>query len=841
MKTHPPTDCSPPPSPQSFEVLEMPPHVFKEQLKRVFNLTVNSRELGALMGIFDERGSGRIVCAEFSKTFLAMGIEERAKEYRANLDKQRQADEKRILEAEMKAKELAGKNSLQVADAFAEQDLQVAMHKLTEAAFRYDRAMPGAANLNSFNSLEMEPHVFKEQMRRAFNMKLTPPELAALMSFFDPSGKGKIVCKDFLQTFLKKGFEERSKKAAEWREVCREGLERLAREEEEKKEALERKVLVDVGGYTERDYQEAKQRLTLAALKYHKDPGSNAGLDAFEAEHLPPHVFKEQLRMAFNLKVSPGELAALMAIYDPQGTGRVHCKSFLNAFFRMGHEQRDRIAAGWRDEQRASEEKAAREEADREAEKATKQMAEVDFEFAEADFDAGLMKFLQMCHGFEQRQLGPAGLSGFQCAYLTPSEFREMFKRTFGVRVAPRELGALVRYFETTVKGVVNCTAFLNYFVQLRVRCEEFKGKADEQARLRAYHTELKDAYQEKTARAALLTSSQARPWRTQQQQQRGSKGASTSSGGSKSASGPRPKTPADKLKLRLAVGKQTGRMDLSTKYRWTSRDESVNSGAQLLGSAKGGGKLKDKQKRALKDTHVVVNELGAMSIAGVTEFRLQAFPEELFRTTTLTELWIDNHNLGWVPSQIGLLVSLEVLSVGGNNLEALPEELCVLVRLRRLYARKNALAALPGKFGALEALTDVDLSFNSFASFPLELVALPRLVTLALNKTNILDLPMDLAKMRSLSYLDLDSCPIKKAPAVLGKMAWLDVNGCVIPATPRAAFRFKITAEDEEEIEEFLRHRASSRSTAAVAARLRRRKGKVNTASNAEAALDAL
>ena len=46
--------------------------------------------------------------------------------------------------------------------------------------------MPGAANLDSFESLTMEPHVFKEQMRRAFNMKLSPPELAALMGFFDP-------------------------------------------------------------------------------------------------------------------------------------------------------------------------------------------------------------------------------------------------------------------------------------------------------------------------------------------------------------------------------------------------------------------------------------------------------------------------------------------------------------------------------------------------------------------------------------------------------------------------------------------------------------------------------
>ena len=43
---------------KSFEVAFMPPHVFKEQLKRVLNLHLTPPELGALMKVYD----GKLVC-----------------------------------------------------------------------------------------------------------------------------------------------------------------------------------------------------------------------------------------------------------------------------------------------------------------------------------------------------------------------------------------------------------------------------------------------------------------------------------------------------------------------------------------------------------------------------------------------------------------------------------------------------------------------------------------------------------------------------------------------------------------------------------------------------------
>ena len=826
----------------AFDVLSMPPHVFKEQLKRTFNLKVSARELGALMSVFDEQSTGEINCGEFLKTFLAMGFTEREKDFKANLQLQREADRLRALEDETKALALAGKNQLQLVDSFGQGDVQSALLKLTEAAFRFDKSMPGSPNLTAFESKEMEPSVFKEQLRRAFGMKLSAEELAALVHFFDPKGTGKVSCREFLIMFLKKGFDERAKKAAEWRIISREAEVAMRKEEEEKKaHADSRSELKVPESYSEAEFHSAKEKLVHAALKFHKDPNSSSGLVAFEAEHLPPHVFKEQLKMCFNLKVTMGELAALMGMFDKERLGHVKCKPFLNEFFRIGHEERDKIAAGWRAEQRAAEERTLKEEEEREKEKAERQQREVDFHFLETDFDSALLKFLHMCHGFEQRQLGPAGLSAFTCAYLTPSEFRETFKRTFGVRVGPRELGALVRYFEVPeVRGVVNCTAFLNLFVQLRVHCEGIKAKtasagalgpALEKRLITEYHAELKNAYQLKLEKqSAMGNGGNARPW---QSSVRGAakKTVTTASGVTK-VSGPLPRTPQDKLKLRMNVCKDTGRLDLTTKYRWRD-DEGESYIGAMFASAKGGGKLKDKSRKAMKMSHAAASRDAAFAEPGriKNDFRLHAVPNDVWKLLHLTELWLDNHSLGWLPSELGDLVQLEVLSVGGNSMEELPAEICKLTKLRRFVASRNVLTTLPENFHHLQLLSDVDLSFNSFSVFPMALTMLPRLLTLQLQKTDISELPMELRQLRSLSFLNLEGCPIKKAPPVLGHMNWADVNGCLIPQAPRAAFRFKITEEDAEEIEEFLRHRAASRKIA----HLRRKTGKTGTRSQSQ------
>lgn len=112
-------------------------------------------------------------------------------------------------------------------------------------------------------------------------------------------------------------------------------------------------------------------------------------------------------------------------------------------------------------------------------EEVARAMGDVDYEFTEAEFDSALKKMIFIAHQFDRRQLGPAGLAAFDADALTPSEFKEMLRRTFGVKLSPGELGALVTYFDTTMKGMVNCSAFINAYKQIRVQCEDFKVSVD--------------------------------------------------------------------------------------------------------------------------------------------------------------------------------------------------------------------------------------------------------------------------------------------------------------------------------------------------------------------------
>ena len=144
-------------------------------------------------------------------------------------------------------------------------------------------------------------------------------------------------------------------------------------------------------------------------------------------------------------------------------------------FFRTGLEERYRIRAGWKEEERLKKEKDERDAIAKEEAKLLKKAREADYNFTETEFDSAIRKFIYLSHQFDYRQLGPAGWKAFQGAFLSPSEFRETIKRTFDIKLTAPELGALVTYFDSGMQGVVNCSTFLNNFVQLRVRCEEFK------------------------------------------------------------------------------------------------------------------------------------------------------------------------------------------------------------------------------------------------------------------------------------------------------------------------------------------------------------------------------
>jgi len=184
------------------------------------------------------------------------------------------------------------------------------------------------------------------------------------------------------------------------------------------------------------------------------------------------------------------------------------------------------------------------------------------------------MKFIRLCFNFEPRQLGPAGWIAFTCKSFTPPEFREIIKRTFDVRLSAKELGALVTYFQYSTQDdskitakVVNCQFFLQCFVQGRTSAEAFKGKPNEQELVREYHIKLKQEYKARKERTG-MNIDERRPWRSNVSMKKNNKGGSVMA-----AQRPYPPNPASKILRRLAAGKDSGRMDLSTRSEWPAED----------------------------------------------------------------------------------------------------------------------------------------------------------------------------------------------------------------------------------------------------------------------------
>jgi hypothetical protein len=280
-----------------------------------------------------------------------------------------------------------------------------------------------------------------------------------------------------LKKFFKTGYEERQRKQQMWRQHQRRIIEQKLIATKEKQQKDDNKLaLTDVSHeFTEEDFHSAFALLTEGAMKYNKSGAGSVPLDAFEVASLPPHVFREQLKMVFNVKISLPQLWALISYFDKENTGSVNCEKFLIQFFRTGYEERNRIQTGWRHEKEKKKEKDLKKLEDMLTKKAKIAWSEVDFFFSETDFDEALSKLISMCYNFDQRQVGPAGLVAFESASLNPAEFREMLRRTFNFKVNAKELGALVNYFDISLKKIVNNNFFLNTLVQIRVRCEEFK------------------------------------------------------------------------------------------------------------------------------------------------------------------------------------------------------------------------------------------------------------------------------------------------------------------------------------------------------------------------------
>ena len=186
-----------------FNGADMSVAEFREMVKRQIGLNFSYPELASLLPTI---GSKLDRCAVntslFLNTFKALGWTERQKRRAVQLklmaEQQRKLEEDKLIKRERMTRQM---NDI-VDYNFTQAEMDSAVAKMTQAAYKYDKNHPGSASLDGFMGRSMEPGVFSRMVKHAFHVKLTGKELGAIVSIYDADGDGHIDSAEFLSNFF---------------------------------------------------------------------------------------------------------------------------------------------------------------------------------------------------------------------------------------------------------------------------------------------------------------------------------------------------------------------------------------------------------------------------------------------------------------------------------------------------------------------------------------------------------------------------------------------------------------------------------------------------------------
>jgi Ca2+-binding EF-hand superfamily protein len=186
-----------------FNGADMSVAEFREMLKRQINLVFTYPELASLLPLIGSKTDRcRVSTSEFLNKFKSMGWKERQKRRAVQL--KLLAEQNRKLEEDKKLRR--EKMSRQMNDIvdydFTQAEMDSAVEKMTQAAYKYDKNHAGSGSLEGFMGRSMEPGVFGRMVNHTFHVKLTGKELGAIISIYDADGDGHIDSAEFLSNFF---------------------------------------------------------------------------------------------------------------------------------------------------------------------------------------------------------------------------------------------------------------------------------------------------------------------------------------------------------------------------------------------------------------------------------------------------------------------------------------------------------------------------------------------------------------------------------------------------------------------------------------------------------------
>lgn len=470
------------PSLNSFEGLCMNAAEFRETLKRTFNLKLNANEVGAIMVDFDKNKEGTISSVDFLHHFMRLGFHAREKERVEQRERQLALHEGMKEEQRKKIEEVENKSNVQADYDYNEADEARAWEKVRLSSVKYDRNGPGGGQcLDGFAAESLAPGVFKGLVKSTFNLSLSNKELGVVAQRFTiagtGAGAGRVNSTQFLGHFLRLGYEERHKKHLEQLNkqvmmITKNAEENLLKIKQVQEGGPSGGPVVANYDFSEEDLQAALKALTEASVRF--DNGKNKKLECFEPQALSPLDFKRALKGTFNVKLSPKELGALVCTFDKEGTGQINCYQFLVSFLSLGNGERNALRLEQFKTNREGERLLRLEQENKLQAQTSRARAEVqvDYDFTDEDRDTALAKLTATATKYDKNHPSAMSLDGFECKSMPASAFKELVRRTFNLKLKPKEVGALVRHFafqgaETKNRDEIDCSEFLTMFLLL--------------------------------------------------------------------------------------------------------------------------------------------------------------------------------------------------------------------------------------------------------------------------------------------------------------------------------------------------------------------------------------
>jgi uncharacterized protein (DUF2344 family) len=135
-------------------------------------------------------------------------------------------------------------------------------------------------------------------------------------------------------------------------------------------------------------------------------------------------TLQEQLKIIFNIHLTPSELGAIMSYFDKEHTGSINCSEFLMYFFRLGIDERNRRSMLWRtkDEKRLAQKK--KELFDKQNANEKSFTLKLQCNFTDEDFKSGISKLTEAAVAYDRSNSNDIGIGEFERQSLSPYLFR---------------------------------------------------------------------------------------------------------------------------------------------------------------------------------------------------------------------------------------------------------------------------------------------------------------------------------------------------------------------------------------------------------------------------------